>query len=185
VLLYVKKFGNTSVPFTLWHGSNVGKVVTFSPTPPMARLRNYGQVILTPGGRSFYSNPRKRTRKARAPVTPAVKEALAKRREARRAEYALALRSAKDVVHIQATQLREVFGGHSVEYYTQEILQRARLERVRRKLSRWNVFLQQELKTRNAGMRLVELHATTTKVSPRIAPWTAKVQVRRHRQGRC
>ena len=97
----------------------------------MARLRTYGQVVASPGGRSFYSNPRKRTRRAAAPVTPALKAALAKRREACQTEYTSALKDARDEIHKQATQLREVFGGHSTNYYTQEILQRGRLERAR------------------------------------------------------
>ena len=124
----------------------------------MARLRINPLVALPPGGRSFYSNPRKRTRRARAPLTPALKEALAKRRKARQAEYTLALKEARDTVHKKAVQLREVFGGHSVDYYDQELLQRGRLERARRKPSRWNAYLQQELKIRNAGMRDVVMH---------------------------
>jgi hypothetical protein len=97
----------------------------------MARLRTNGKVFALPGGRSFYSNPRKCTRSARAPVTAALKEALAKRREVRRAEYTSALKDARNVIQTQATQLRELFGGHSANYYVQEILQRGRLERGR------------------------------------------------------
>ena len=132
----------------------------------MARVRNYVPVIPAPDGRSFYSNPRKRTRKARAPITPALKGALAKRREARRVEYTSALREARDVIHKQAMQLREVFGGHSTNYYAQEILQHGRLERARRKPSRWNAYLQEELKARNAGTGVVLLHTIITKPSP-------------------
>lgn len=88
---------------------------------------------------------------ARAPVTPALRGILAKRREERRAEYTLALKAAQDTVYKHAVQLRETFGGHSVEYYVQEILQRGRLERLRWKTSRWNAFLRQQLRTRNAG----------------------------------
>lgn len=121
----------------------------------MARLRNYGQVVPSPGGRSFYSNPRKRKRRERAPVTPALKNALAKQRVEWRAKYTSALKDARDVVYKQATQLREVFGAHSADYYTQEILQRGRLERGRRKPSKWNAFLKQELEKQNAGMAVV------------------------------
>ena len=117
----------------------------------MARLRTYGNLVASPGGRSFYSAPRKRTRRARAPVTPALKAALAKQRKERQAEYQSALSGARNTIRQQATQLRETFGGHSTEYYAQEILQRGRLERGRRKPSRWNAFLRQELKMRNAG----------------------------------
>ena len=88
---------------------------------------------------------------------------MAKQREARRAEYTSALKDARDTVHKQATQLREVFGGHSADYYAQEILQRGRLERARRRPSRWNAYLRHELKIRNAGMEAVVLYVVVTK----------------------
>ena len=121
---------------------------------PMARLRANGNVVAYPGGRSFYTAPSKRTHRTRAPVTPALRSALAKQRKERRAKYQSALHNARDTIRQQATQLRETFGGHAIEYYAQEILQRGRLERGRRKPSRWNAFLRQELKLRNAGMHL-------------------------------
>ena len=117
----------------------------------MARLRTFGSLTADPGGRSFYSAPRKRTRKAKAPITPALRDALAKQRAERRAEYTSTLEEAREAVWSRAIQLREAFGGHSVEYYMQEILQRGRLERSRRKASRWNAYLRQELKALNSG----------------------------------
>ena len=170
ILIYFKhvlqysNVGNASDPSD--RGSDVGNAATLPSPTPMARLKNYGSVVASPGGRSFYSNPRKRTRSARAPVTPALKSALAKGREARRAEYKEALKDARDVILKQAMQLREVFGGHSANYYTQEILQRGRLERARRKPSRWNAYLRQQLKARNAGMKAVLLCAISAKISP-------------------
>ena len=136
----------------------------------MARIRDYGQVIASPRGRSFYSNPRKRIRRARAPITPALKNALAKQHEIRRTEYTLALKDARDAVHKQATQLREVFGGHSVDYYIQEILQRGRLERARWGLLRWNTYLGQEVRTRNSGREFITLHAIIAKPCPKNCP---------------
>jgi len=94
----------------------------------MARVRVYSQVTTPPGGRSLYTNPNKRTYKARAPITPALREALAERRKTRRMEYFSALKGAQNTVHKHAVQLREDFGGHSAEYYAQEILQHGRLE---------------------------------------------------------
>ena len=143
----------------------------------MVRLRNYGHITVSSGGRSFYSNPRKRTRRARAPVTPALKEALVKRREARRVEYTSALKDARNAIHTQATQLRELFGGHSTDYYTQEILQRGRLERARRRPSRWNAYLRQELKRRNAGTEVVVSYAAAANYVPRAVPWAAEATV--------
>ena len=92
----------------------------------MVRLRNYGEVVAFPGGRSFYSNPRKRKRKRRekATATAGLRDSLKKLREERKVEYTSALKGAREAVHKQAVQLREVFGAHSTDYYVQEILQR-------------------------------------------------------------
>lgn len=124
----------------------------------MARLRTYGPLTAAPGGRSFYTTPRKRVRKRGAPLTSALKGVLAKQREERRQRYTSVLQDARTVVEQHATRLREEFGGHSVEYYQHEILQRGRLERGRRKSSRWNAFLSHELKRRNDGMSHYFLH---------------------------
>ena len=67
----------------------------------------------------------------------------------------MALTSAQDVIHTQALKLRETFGGHSANYYTQEIMQCGRLAKGRRKPSGWNAYLRNVLKTRNAGMNTV------------------------------
>lgn len=120
----------------------------------MVRLRAYEGLTPSPSGQTFSSVPRKRARvrTTRAPVTPALKAAMAKQREERRIQYQAALKNARDVIHQHAVHLRETFGGHSVDYYTQEIFQRGRLERGRRGTMRWNAFLSQELKKRNEGM---------------------------------
>jgi hypothetical protein len=55
------------------------------------------------------------------------------------------------MVQLHAVQLRETFGGHTTEYYTQEILQRGRLECGHRKASRWNAYMHHELQLQNAG----------------------------------
>ena len=123
----------------------------------MARLRNYGSVVASSNGRTFYSNPRKRTHKTRAPITPALREVLAAQRKERRNEYTQALKEARATVGKHALQLRETFGSHSADYYAQEILQRGRIERTRRKPTRWNAFVRGELKKMNEGMRPVRL----------------------------
>ena len=124
----------------------------------MVRLRTYAPLTTAPGGRSFYSTPRKRTSKRGAPLTSALKAVLAKQRAERQQRYTSALQEARHVVQQHATQLREEFGGHTVGYYQQEILQRGRLERTRRKSSRWNTFLRQELKKRNNGVPFYFTH---------------------------
>lgn len=119
----------------------------------MARLRTYGQLTnASLDGRTFYSNPRKRVRPRRAPILPALKEQYARERVERRSEYAHALTGAREDIEKHALQLRETFGGHSTQYYIQEIYQRGRVERGRRKASRWNAFLRNEVKKRNDGM---------------------------------
>jgi hypothetical protein len=112
----------------------------------MPRLWKYKPLTTAPGGRSFYSTPHKRVRRRGAPLNTALKGVLAKQREERQQHYASSLQDVRNVVEQHATRLREEFGGHSTEYYHQEILQRARLERGRRKSSRWNAFLRYELK---------------------------------------
>jgi hypothetical protein len=112
----------------------------------MARLRVYDRVLAAPGGRSFYSNPRKRARKPRAPVNSSLKETFKARRETRREEYASALADARQMVRAQAIRLRETFGRHTIDYYEQEILQGGRLTKGHQKASGWNTYLQKELK---------------------------------------
>jgi hypothetical protein len=82
---------------------------------------------------------------------------LARQREERRSNYTKALQDAQDNVEKHALQLREIFGSHSADYYTQEILQQGRTERSCRAPSRWNAYLRHELKKRNEGTSLVEL----------------------------
>jgi riboflavin synthase alpha subunit len=57
--------------------------------------------------------------------TPAEKAELALVRRARQETYSKALSEARAVVLEQATQLRERFGGHSIEYYYEEIMQKS------------------------------------------------------------
>lgn len=128
----------------------------------MSRLRKYGQVATSQNGLSFYSNTRKRKRKARVPFTPALRDALTRQHKTRQMEYKLALKDAQDAVKRRAVRLHETFGGYSAGYYTQEILQRGRLERSRRKASRWNAYLREELRLRNAGTYASTPRVTTT-----------------------
>jgi hypothetical protein len=57
----------------------------------MARLKAYTSLTTAPGGRSFYSTPRKRVRKRGAPLTAALKGVLAKRRQERQQGFTSAL----------------------------------------------------------------------------------------------
>jgi riboflavin synthase alpha subunit len=82
--------------------------------------------------------------------TPTEKAALALARRTCRETYAQALSEAQAVILDQATLLRERFGGHSIEYYYEEIMQKSRFQR-ERGVSQWNAFVNQEAKRINGG----------------------------------
>ena len=55
--------------------------------------------------------------------TEAEKEALAAKRQDKNANYKAALDSARQTILDEAKVLQARFGGHSIEYYTREIIQ--------------------------------------------------------------
>lgn len=69
---------------------------------------------------------RRRTKRTTLRKTPAEKAEAAAKRHDHRVSYHDALSKARDIVMEQATQLREQFGGHTVEWYFEEIMQQAR-----------------------------------------------------------
>ena len=83
--------------------------------------------------------------------TPAEKAHVASLRRSRKEDYSNALAEARDMVMEQAVQLRERFGGHSVEYYYEEIMQRSRAVKGQRRITQWNAYLAQEIKRINEG----------------------------------
>jgi hypothetical protein len=82
--------------------------------------------------------------------TPTEKAALALARRTHRETYAQALSEAQAIVLEQATQLHELFGGHSIEYYYEEIMQQSRFQQ-ERGVSQWNAFVTQEVKCINGS----------------------------------
>ena len=95
---------------------------------------------------------RHRVKHATLRKTPAEKaQAAAKRRE-HQVTYHDALLKARGVVMEQATQLRELFGGHTVEWYFEEIMQQACMSKSKQETSRWNAFLREEVKQFNDGV---------------------------------
>jgi hypothetical protein len=84
--------------------------------------------------------------------TPAEKALRKAERKTRQEAYHTALEKARSVINEQATLLHEEFGGHSVQWYLEEIMQRGRLTQKKRRVNRWNVFLRKELANMNAGM---------------------------------
>lgn len=83
--------------------------------------------------------------------TPAEKKKLADKRLQHRVSYREALHDASLAVKAQAVQINEKFGGHSVDYYEKELMQRSRLTTGKRSINRWNVYLRNEVKEANDG----------------------------------
>ncbi|KDQ58309.1 hypothetical protein JAAARDRAFT_192899 [Jaapia argillacea MUCL 33604] len=52
----------------------------------------------------------------------------------------------------EAASLHETFGGHSVAYYYEEIMQLSRTSKARRSTNRWNAFLSQEIQAYNNAL---------------------------------
>lgn len=84
--------------------------------------------------------------------TKAEKRAIRAKNLARRKDYAHALADARAVVRQQAELLHENYGGHSIQYYQQEIIQESRITTATRKVSAWNAYLSSEIKRINGGM---------------------------------
>lgn len=83
--------------------------------------------------------------------TPAEKQTLKAQRRDRKLSYNEALSAAAEVLYDEAVKLREQFGQHSVEYYLEELMQRSRISKGTRGVSRWNVFVRDETVRRNEG----------------------------------
>lgn len=83
--------------------------------------------------------------------TRAEKRAIRDKNLVRRKDYAQALADARAVVRQQAEHLHEHYGGHSVQYYHQEIIQDSRITAASRKPSAWNAYLSSEIKRINEG----------------------------------
>jgi hypothetical protein len=76
---------------------------------------------------------------------------LAEKRAKRKKEYQEALADARHAIMDHAAKLHEKFGGHSIEWYFEEIMQRGRLAKATREPSRWNAYLRSEAKKINDG----------------------------------
>ena len=80
------------------------------------------------------------------------KKVLAEQRALWRSAYDKALAEACDVMWDQAIKIQKWFGGHSTEYYFQEIMQGSWLKKGKREINDWNVYCCQEIKRINDGM---------------------------------
>ena len=82
--------------------------------------------------------------------TAAEKEAMAAKRAERQEEYSKALQEARDVVNEHAKRLHAQFGGHSIEYYQQEIIQVSRKSLSQRGPNGYSIYLRSKLAELNA-----------------------------------
>jgi len=77
-----------------------------------------------------------------------------KKRKAHCDAYAIALAAAQKVLWDQAEALRAEFGTHDINYYYEDIIQRAQKKVTERATSRWNAYLKQRLELKNKGIFL-------------------------------
>lgn len=119
------------------------------------RLSSKSRALSTSKARYAWRSRKKRKKHQ---LTPAEKAQRAESRRVHQRDYKSALSNARATLMAEAVKLREQFGGHSVDYYYEEIIQRSRLDRSKRKVTRWNVYLRQEVCHLNDG-RLVFVFA--------------------------
>jgi len=112
-----------------------------------ARLPNQLRKLST----SKVRKPWRRRAKPTVKSTPAEKKLKAVRRAVRKKEYHVALEEARATILDKATELHERFGGHSVNWYFEEIMQNGRLAKNSRDTSRWNAYLRSEVRKINDG----------------------------------
>jgi hypothetical protein len=95
-----------------------------------------------------------RTKAKRLYVTkpPAEKARLKEKRLSHKKDYNEALQEAQQIVHQQATLLHERFGGHSIQWYFQEILQQSQRQKSQCQVTAWNAYLSSEVKRINNGI---------------------------------
>lgn len=79
------------------------------------------------------------------------KKCLTEKRAQHRETYNEALEATSAAMQDQAESLKEKFGGHDVEYYMGEIMQRSRLSKGTRTVNKWNAYLCSEVRRINDG----------------------------------
>ncbi|KAH0833452.1 hypothetical protein J3R83DRAFT_12571 [Lanmaoa asiatica] len=82
--------------------------------------------------------------------TAAEKKKLADDRADHRKEYSEALAAARQRIMQEALSLHSQFGGHTIDYYYEAIIQTSHIHNTKRRCNRWNAFLRSEVKKRNA-----------------------------------
>ena len=92
-----------------------------------------------------------RTPKVKYQRTPQEKAIIKERRQARVKDLNEALDEARQVIKDEARKLRERFGGHSEQYFYEQLLQTSRFSKSQRKVSKWNAYYRSQVKLANEG----------------------------------
>ncbi len=88
--------------------------------------------------------------RTRIKLTPTERAAKKTAKDAVKKDYHAALREAQETIRALARQLHERFGGHTVDYYMEEIMQQSRLKGEKKAPSLWNAFVALEVERLNA-----------------------------------
>jgi len=73
------------------------------------------------------------------------------KRQTRNKELNTAIEAARIHISDDARNLRENFGGHSEQYYFEQIIQTSRIQKSQRKVNRFNAYAREETKRINEG----------------------------------
>ncbi|KAG6895481.1 hypothetical protein C0992_001057 [Termitomyces sp. T32_za158] len=87
---------------------------------------------------------RLKEKRVRRKKTSVEKKADQEKRQAEREDYLQARQAALEVIDEEARKLHARFGGHSEQWYKDDLLQIGRLKKEKRAVSRWNAFLHHE-----------------------------------------
>lgn len=96
-----------------------------------------------------------RTVKVKYQRTPLEKAIVKEHRQARVKDLNEALDEARQVIKDEARKLKERFGGHSEQYFFEQLLQMSRFSKSQRKVSKWNAYYRSQVKLANEGRILL------------------------------
>ncbi|EIW84254.1 hypothetical protein CONPUDRAFT_71069 [Coniophora puteana RWD-64-598 SS2] len=165
-----------SVWYAFRQANSCGEFIDYlSSERPLAELEaKYLWGLLGGGGLPRYlrtkthTTTRRRFAKPNIPKTPQERAELKKRRRERKAEYLDALAEAQDIVLGEATKLYGRFGGHSIDYYVEAIMQNSRVKGGKRRVNRWNAHLSKRLRQFNDNVPEDGEHQTASEFAKQL-----------------
>ena len=93
------------------------------------------------------------------------------KRQTRNKELNAAIEEARIHISDDARNLREKFGGHSEQYYFEQIIQASRIQKSQRKVNRFNAYAREETKQINEGKLYSQIVFKILFLSYRLARW--------------